>query len=93
MYLLNSFSLTGIFRPLLASVCFPIIRRYLCLVKNIETDTLFRVCTEEGKPYSDLQMYASHVGAILVAAAGTVLLGVFPAASITLARTSFLSLG
>jgi NADH:ubiquinone oxidoreductase subunit 2 (subunit N) len=31
--------------------------------------------------------------AILVAAAGTVLLGVFPAASIALARTSFLSLG
>jgi NADH-quinone oxidoreductase subunit N len=31
--------------------------------------------------------------AILVAAAGTVLLGIFPAASIALARTSFLSLG
>jgi len=31
--------------------------------------------------------------AILIAAAGTVLMGVFPAASIALARASFLSLG
>lgn len=40
MYLLNSFSLTGIFSPLLANVRLSIIRRYLCLIKNIEIDYL-----------------------------------------------------
>lgn len=37
MYLLNSLSLTGIFSSLLANVCLSIIRRDLCLIKNIET--------------------------------------------------------